>query len=70
MRNKRVKQMICDVMAKKYQCPSDYFWFDDGCLMMYQEPHGFFEGDEVEFYWEYEAYPYTSLTADQLKTIK
>lgn len=60
MKNKKVKQMICDVMNGK--CGMD-FWLDDGCLMYYEPPHWTFEGDEHAWFFV----ETISLTASELK---
>lgn len=60
MKNKKVKQMICDVMNDKHDMD---FWFDGEQLMCYEPPHWVFEGDEYAWFFAEEI----SLTTSELK---
>ncbi|QMP81715.1 hypothetical protein [Vibrio phage XM1] len=65
--NKQFKKEMFALMAEKFNCEQQDFWFDDGVLMMYEPPCGYSEGDELPFWWHGYGCEYASLTANQLK---
>ena len=64
MKNKKVKQMLCDVLRSTHNID---IWYEDGVLVFYVPPHGFCEGDIMNWYFGWELEPYTSIKACDFK---
>lgn len=67
MKNKRAKQMIIFGVSYAHGIRERNLWWDGSSLMHYEPPHGYFEGDEYQFFWYFMTGQITSLTADQIK---